>query len=66
MIIIFGLPISSFWLKLKKQGYETSSIFKMIIGLAIMGTGFIFMYFASNESSQYGKSAMYWINTKLK
>ena len=61
MIIIFGLPISSFWLKLKKQGYETSSIFKMIIGLAIMGTGFIFMYFASNESSQYGKSAMYWI-----
>lgn len=61
LIIIFGIPISSFWLMLKKKGHASSSILKMILGLAIMGTGFIFMYFASNESAQYGKSAMYWI-----
>ena len=26
-----------------------------------MGLGFVFMYFASLESSVYGKSTMYWL-----
>ena len=33
----------------------------MIIGLSIMSLGFVFMYFASEEYSVKGSSAMYWI-----
>ena len=38
-----------------------TSIFKISIGIIIMGLGFIFMIFASIESEIYGKSSMYWL-----
>ncbi len=61
LIILLGLPISSFWLIMKKKGFNNSSLFKMSVGLGIMGLGFIFMFFASNEFIKNGSSAIYWI-----
>ncbi len=62
-IIIFGTLIGSFWIWMKKNNYESSSLFKMAIGTIIMGLGFVFMVFASEEASkvEFGKAAMYWI-----
>lgn len=62
-IIIFGTIIGAFWLWWKKSGRESSSLFKMAIGTIIMGLGYVFMMFASQEASAeaFGKAAMVWI-----
>lgn len=62
-IIIFGTVIGGFWIWWKKKGRESSSIFKMAIGTIIMGLGYVFMMFASQEASSetFGKAAMVWI-----
>ncbi|MFD1614684.1 peptide MFS transporter [Gelatiniphilus marinus] len=62
-IIIFGTLIGGFWIWWKKKGRESSSLFKMAIGTIIMGLGYVFMMFASQEASAetFGKAAMFWI-----
>ncbi|WP_366512862.1 peptide MFS transporter [Kordia sp.] len=62
-IIIFGTVIGGFWMWWKRKGRESSSLFKMAIGTIIMGLGYVFMMFASQEASAeaFGKAAMYWI-----
>jgi len=60
-IIIFGTTVAGFWYNWKMKGREGSSLFKMAIGLIIMGWGFIFMRFASQEFNATGSSAMYWL-----
>ena len=61
MIIIFGYFISLIWLKLEEKNFISSSILKIAVGIIIMGSGFIFMFFASVEADTYGKSSMYWL-----
>ena len=61
MIILLGFHVSAFWIFLKKKKIISSSLFKISVGIIIMGLGFVFMYFASLESSVYGKSTMYWL-----
>ena len=56
LIILLGIPISTFWIK-----RNFSSLFKMSVGIMIMGFGFIFMYFASIEFNKNGISSMYWL-----
>lgn len=62
-IIIFGTLVGGFWIWRKKKGKEASSLFKMAVGTIIMGLGYVFMMFASQEASEevFGKAAMYWI-----
>jgi POT family proton-dependent oligopeptide transporter len=60
-IILFGTTVAGFWYNWKMKGREGSSLFKMAIGLIIMGWGFIFMRFASQEFNATGSSAMYWL-----
>ncbi|HET8885885.1 MAG TPA: peptide MFS transporter [Salinimicrobium sp.] len=62
-IIIFGTIVGGFWVGWKKKGRESSSLFKMALGTIIMGLGYVFMMFASQEASAevFGKAAMYWI-----
>ena len=66
-ILIFATMVGSFWIWWKKRGYEHSSIFKMAVGVIIMGLGFSFMSLASNEVAYNDageitqKSAMYWL-----
>ena len=61
LIIILGYSISELWIYLKKRGIICSSILKIAIGLIIMGLGFVFMTFASNEANIFGKSSMHWL-----
>jgi len=61
MIILLGFYISYFWLIVQKKKIVSSSIFKIAIGLIIMGIGFVFMFFASIEAKIFGKSSMYWV-----
>lgn len=60
-IIIFGTVVASYWAKRKLKGKVSSGLFKMIIGLIIMGAGFFFMTGASAQHTSEGSSAMYWL-----
>ncbi len=60
-IITLGAPIAAFWIWWKRKGKESSSIFKMALGVIIMGWGFLFMSTASLEFESNGSSAMYWL-----
>ena len=60
-IITLGTAVATFWANRKLKGKEASSLFKMIIGLIIMGTGFLFMTAATAEYQSSGSSAMYWL-----
>ncbi len=60
-IMFLGTAIAGFWLTRKKKQKEASSIFKMAIGIIIMGWGFLFMSAASLQFESNGSSAMYWL-----
>jgi len=60
-ILIFATIVGSFWAWWRRRGRESSAIFKMAIGVIIMGWGFFFMSAASAEAANAGKSAMYWL-----
>ena len=60
-IVIFGTIVAGFWAKRKLKRKEASSLFKMILGLIIMGTGFFFMTGAVAQYESTGSSAMYWL-----
>lgn len=60
-IIFLGTSVAWYWANRKLKGKVSSSLFKMIIGLIIMGTGFFFMTAASMEYNADGSSAMYWL-----
>ncbi|MFK5972626.1 MAG: oligopeptide:H+ symporter [Flavobacteriaceae bacterium] len=60
-ILLFAVAVASFWAKRKLKGKEASSLFKMAIGVVIMGFGFMFMVFASMQYEAQGSSAMYWL-----
>ena len=60
-IIALGTAVAGFWYNWKMKGKEASSIFKMALGVIIMGWGFMFMRFASQEFEMTGSSAMYWL-----
>lgn len=60
-IILFGIPVALFWAWMKNKGKEASSIFKMAVGVIIMGLGFVFMVFATMEYENNGEAALYWL-----
>ena len=60
-IIVLGTSVAGFWARRKLKGKHASSIYKMSIGLIIMGTGFLFMSAAAGQFETNGSSAMYWL-----
>ena len=60
-IIFLGTGVAAYWASRKLKGKLSTSLFKMILGLIIMGTGFFFMSAASAEFESTGSSAMYWL-----
>ena len=60
-IILFATFIASIWAKRKMKGKEASSLFKMALGIIIMGFGFLFMVFAAMEFEKSGTSSMIWL-----
>lgn len=60
-IVLFALPIAWIWSRLSSAGRNPGAIFKMGLGAAIMGLGFVFMVFAVDEYKAEGSSSMYWL-----
>ncbi len=60
-IILLGTAVAGYWAHRKLRGKVSTSLFKMCIGLIIMGTGFFFMTAASAQYNTTGSSAMYWL-----
>ena len=60
-IIFLGTTVAGFWARRKLKGKLSTSLFKMIVGLIIMGTGFFFMSAAASQFESTGSSAMYWL-----
>ncbi len=60
-IIFLGTSVAGYWAARKLKGKVSTSLFKMILGLIIMGTGFFFMTAAAAEYESSGASAMYWL-----
>ncbi|MBV7441667.1 peptide MFS transporter [Weeksellaceae bacterium TAE3-ERU29] len=60
-IITLGTAVAGFWAHRKLKGKLSSSLFKMTMGLIIMGIGFFFMSGASAQYQADGSSAMYWL-----
>ncbi|MBZ0327398.1 MAG: peptide MFS transporter [Altibacter sp.] len=60
-IIFLGTTVAAYWASRKLKGKISSSLFKMIVGLIIMGTGFFFMTAAAGQYESNGSSAMYWL-----
>ncbi len=60
-IIFLGTSVAGYWARRKLKGKLSTGLFKMILGLIIMGTGFFFMSAAAVEYNNEGASAMYWL-----
>ncbi|MCD2257693.1 peptide MFS transporter [Psychroserpens luteolus] len=60
-IIIFATIVAGYWAKRQLKGKEASSLFKMALGIIIMGFGFLFMVFAAMEFENDGSSSMLWL-----
>jgi POT family proton-dependent oligopeptide transporter len=60
-IIFLGTSVAAYWAMRKLKGKVSTSLFKMILGLVIMGAGFFFMTAAASEFESSGSSAMYWL-----
>ena len=60
-IIFLGTTVAGYWANRKLKGKISTSLFKMILGLIIMGTGFFFMTAAAAQYESNGASAMYWL-----
>ncbi len=60
-IILFATAVANWWAKRKLKGKEASSLFKMAVGIIIIGFGFLFMVFAAMEFEKSGTSSMIWL-----
>ena len=61
MIILLGFYVSALWYYLEKKNIINSSIFKISIGIIIMGLGFVFMFLAALQFETSGKASMFWL-----
>lgn len=60
-IMLFGTAVASFWIRWRRKGRESSSLFKMAIGTIVMGSGFLLMSGAALQADAVGKASLYWI-----
>lgn len=60
-IFTLGTLVAFFWYNRKTKGKESSSLFKMAVGVIVMGLGFTFMSIATKQWAADGSSAMYWL-----
>ncbi len=60
-IITLAVFIGGIWMRIKTKGKEASAIFKIAVGIMIMGFGFLFMRFSASEYEFMGYSSMHWL-----
>ena len=60
-IITLAVFVGRIWTRIKSKGKEASAIFKIAVGIMIMGFGFLFMRFAASEYEFMGYSSIHWL-----
>lgn len=60
-IITLAVFVGGIWMRIKSKGKEASAIFKIAVGIMIMGFGFLFMRIAASEYEFMGYSSMHWL-----
>lgn len=60
-ILIFGIPLATYWAARRIKGKEESAIFKIAIGNVIMGMGFVMMVGATQQVENGSLASMWWI-----
>ena len=60
-IITLAVFVGGIWMRIKSKGKEASAIFKIAVGIMIMGFGFLFMRFAASEYEFMDYSSMHWL-----
>ena len=60
-IITLAVFVGGIWTQIKSKGKEASAIFKIAVGIMIMGFGFLFMRFAASEYEFMGYSSIHWL-----
>jgi POT family proton-dependent oligopeptide transporter len=60
-ILVFAPLFASLWIKLGRRGKEPSTPFKMVIGLVLLGTGFLFMVGAGHFADTGIKVSAIWL-----
>jgi POT family proton-dependent oligopeptide transporter len=60
-IITLAVFVGGIWMRIKSKGNEASAIFKIAVGIMIMGFGFLFMRFAASEYEFMDYSSMHWL-----
>ena len=56
-VVVLGTAVAAFWTRRGLKGKETSSLFKMAVGIMITGTGFLMMSGAAMQAES-GEKAM--------
>jgi POT family proton-dependent oligopeptide transporter len=60
-ILVFAPVFASLWLRLGKAGREPSTALKMVIGLFLLGLGFVFMVLGAKGADQGLKVSWLWL-----
>ncbi len=62
-VVILGAPMAYFWVRWRKKGKESSSLFKMGVGSIIMSLGFVALMGAAYDVSvsALDKAPVYWL-----
>lgn len=60
-IILFGIPLATYWAARRMKGQEESAIFKIATGNIIMGLGFVLMVGATQQAVDSNLASMWWI-----
>jgi proton-dependent oligopeptide transporter, POT family len=60
-IIAFAPVFSALWLRLGRGGREPSTAMKMVIGLGLLGLGFVFMVFGAKGADQGLRVSWLWL-----
>jgi POT family proton-dependent oligopeptide transporter len=62
-ILMFSPIFAWIWMTLSKKQLEPSTAMKMVIGLALLGTGFVFMVFGAKGADQGLRVSWVWLTT---
>ena len=60
-VVICGMFVANFWNRRREKGKESSSLYKMAIGIMITGSGFIMMVGASLQAVDGQKALLIWL-----
>ncbi|NOY60789.1 MAG: peptide MFS transporter [Calditrichaeota bacterium] len=60
-VIIFGTVVAGYWAGRQRKGKEASSLFKMAVGIIVMGTGFLMMSGAALQAATGVKAMLIWL-----